>query len=42
LTEISKQEKQKGKRKIEDIYKTPEPSSKEEQVLSKILVHIKE
>lgn len=34
LTKIRKQEKQKGKRKIEDIYQTLEPSIKEEQVIS--------
>ena len=37
LTEIRKHEKQKGKRKIEEIYQSLEPSSEEEQVLSKRL-----
>lgn len=32
-----KQKKQKGKRKIEDIYWTPKPSSEEEHVLSERL-----
>jgi len=42
LTEIRKQVKQKGKRKIEDIYQTPKPCSEEEQVLYERLVYLKE
>ena len=41
LTEIRKQVKQKGKRNIEDIYQTPEPSSEEKQALSERLIHLK-
>lgn len=41
MIEIRKQVKQKGKRNIEDIYQTPEPSSEEEKVLSESLIHLK-
>ena len=44
LIEIIKQIKQreKMKRKVEEIYQTPEPSTEEEQLLSEKLVNIKE
>lgn len=41
LTKVRKQVKQKGKRNIGDIYQIPEPSPKEEQVISKRLIHLK-
>jgi len=34
--------KQKGKRNIENIHQTLEPSSEEEQILSERLIHLKE
>lgn len=36
------EERGKIKRKVEEIYQTPKPSSEEEQLLSEKLVHIKE
>lgn len=41
-TEVRKQKKLKGKRNIEPIYQTPEPSSKEDQILSERLVYLRE
>lgn len=40
--EVRKKEKEKGKRNIEDIYQTPEPSSEEDQILSERLIHLNE
>ena len=41
-TEVRKQRKLKGKRNIEVVYQTPEPSSEQDQILSKKLVYLQE
>ena len=41
-TEVRKQGKLKGKRNIEAVYQTPEPSSEENQILSERLIYLKE
>lgn len=42
LIEVREQVKEKGKINFEDIYRAPEPSSEEGQILSERLIHLKE